>query len=137
MPSEISKKNLVMYKKGQSGNPRGRTPLPPEMKIAREVTREDLVQLGMMVFTGNVDALKDIIRRAEDKENPPTPMQVLMASCLIKAIQKGDVNVVNALLDRFFGKTPIAILVQASHRHVHMTEEQAREEAKRLLLEIK
>lgn len=107
----VPKQKPHLFKPGQSGNPRGRPPLPPEVRRVRELTREDLVELGLMVFTGDVEKLRDIVKRAESRDNPPTPMQVLLATTLIKAIQKGDVNVVNAMLDRFFGKVPIALLV--------------------------
>lgn len=98
----------------KAGHSVGRPPMPQEVKIIRQVTREDLIDLAMMVMKGDVEALREVIARAQDKDpaKRPTPIQLLMASCLMKAIKNGDSTVLNSLLDRFFGRAPIAIQVQ-------------------------
>lgn len=101
------------FKKGWKGGP-GRPGMPAEVKALRQLSREDLVDIAMMVFQGDVVALSELVKRAthEDPTQRPTPIQVLTAKCLIEAIKKGDATVLNSLLDRFFGRAPIAIQVQ-------------------------
>lgn len=113
MGENAGHKNLTPFLPGNPGGP-GRPPTSPELKAIREITRDDLIDIGMMVVKGDTEALENVIKNAKNPDPllRPTALQVLTASCLHKAILKGDVNVLNSLLDRFFGKTPIAILVK-------------------------
>lgn len=99
------------FKKGHKGYKSG---MPAEIKALRQITRDDLVDLANLTFKGDVVALNSILENAahQDPSKRPTPIQVLMASCILNAIKKGNATVLNGLLDRFFGRTPIAIQVQ-------------------------
>lgn len=70
--------NLVNFKKGQSGNPKGRTPKLPHLdKLLDEVLGEE--------------------------KNNITAMKAVLMSLLSKAT-KGDVRAAEVLLDRAYGK---------------------------------
>jgi hypothetical protein len=124
------------FPKGNSISP-GRPPVPQEVKMIRQLTRDDLLDIGMLVVKGDVPALEDVLRRMKDPDpaKRPTGLQAAAASSILVAIKKGDVNILNTLLDRFFGKTPVAILVQSVHKHTHYTPDEAQAEARRLLAE--
>ena len=104
------------FKPGKSGNPTGATklyPTPEEVKHVRALTREDLVEIGMMAFKGDVPSLQRVVANMthSDPAMRPTAIQVLVASVLLKAIKEGNSTVLESLINRFFGKTPIALLV--------------------------
>jgi hypothetical protein len=124
------------FKPGAKPGP-GRTPIPVEVQTMRQLTRDDLLDIGMLVVKGDVPSLEDVLRRMKDPDpaKRPTGLQAAAASSILVAIKKGDVNILNTLLDRFFGKTPVAILVQSVHKHTHYTPEEAQAEARRLLAE--
>ena len=76
--NEKSIKNLKPFKKGQSGNPKGKPPIPPEIKEARLLLKEanervvnklvangryeELLEIGLIntIEAGKVDGLKFI-----------------------------------------------------------------------------
>lgn len=70
--------NLKPFKKGQSGNPKGRTPKLPEL-----------------------DKLLDEVLGAE-KDGVPAAKQILIA--LYKRALRGDVRAAEVLMDRAYGK---------------------------------
>lgn len=128
------------FKPGQSGNPAGRPPVPQEVKVIRQITRDDLIDLGLMVVKGDVPTLQLIVDGVNmpdpDPMKRPTPLQALVATSLLRAIKKGDASVLNALLDRFFGKTPISVFIGGAGKGRQYTPEEAQIEARRLLAEV-
>jgi hypothetical protein len=103
------------FKPGQSGNPNGRPVLAPEVVALRRLTQQDVAEIGQLIIMGDLQSLQDVMDRAQKKETPPdqrpTVLQVMIASGAIQAIKKGDVTMLNALLDRFVGRIPAALLV--------------------------
>ena len=67
------------YKKGQSGNPKGRPPVLPELKIA--------------------------IAKILSKENAGLTVLDEILTALVNRAKKGDVRAAQELLDRGFGKS--------------------------------
>lgn len=79
--------NLILWKKGQSGNPKGR---PKGSKNRSTIIREIL----------------DLMVKKEDEEGKTVwqSKEYLMVEALVnKAIEKGDVNAFNALYNNLYG----------------------------------
>lgn len=91
---------------------------PKELFVAtkyRKLTQHELMVIGQAVIDGDIPALEEIVKNAKaaDPERRPTVLQVFIASCFLKAIKKGDVDALNKLLDRFVGRVPVAINLNA------------------------
>ena len=110
--------------------------MPPELVMYRSLTSQDLCDIGQHIITGDIPFLEDILKRAKADEDRPTVLQVWIASCAIKAIRKGDVYALNELLNRFVGKVPIALDIRARVQVHQFTDEEARDEAERIMREL-
>lgn len=100
MSEENEKKsNLIPWKPGQSGNPKGRPKLSDEEKKLRKLSKEQFKEIGDMIVNGKVEELFGIM---EDPD--ATVLQKLVARGLQEAYEKGNWAVVNLLLDRLIGK---------------------------------
>lgn len=86
------------WKKGQSGNPKGPTPLPPEIKEARKLNRVELEAL----FNKYLHATKEEMVAAKADPNTKA-IELIVLSILIMGIQKGDERRLGFLLDRLLG----------------------------------
>lgn len=93
-------KNLKPFKPGQSGNPGG-VPLNPIAKALKELTVQTYREVIELVLTGNIDALKAMIK---DQKTPA--IQVGVATAFMKAIQTGDYGVIERIAERIVGKIP-------------------------------
>ena len=96
------------FQKGQPGGP-GRKPLPAEVKTIRRATHAHIAEVGTMALEGNVSGLEEIVRNAQSPNSPYSVIQVAFATCLLKAIKKGDSFALNAILDRIVGKVKVDI----------------------------
>ena len=85
--------------KGQVLNPIGGNAHNPEVRMVRKLTNEQVIELSTIILEGNPQKLRDVMN---DKSS--TVLQVAIASALNKAIIRGDMAAVNALLDRILGK---------------------------------
>lgn len=85
---------------GQSGNPKGRTPLPPEVKTVRKLTKKDAIQVISKALKMNITELE----AAADGLNPKTTAhEMAVASVLLRAIKKGDYFALDLLYKRSIG----------------------------------
>lgn len=92
--------NLRPVKKGEpSRNPKGRQIENPEMKKIKNLTREELVEVGSLVLKGSVDEL-----RAIAKDGKATALKCMVAAVAVRTISKGDPQALDALLNRLIGK---------------------------------
>ena len=109
-----------MWKKGQpSPNPLGGKLSNPAVRALKNLTVEIYREVIELALTSNIAALKAIA------ENPDTPaVQVGVAVALVKAIQKGDWNIVNAIAERIVGKIPDKIEHTGLVKHEPPTDEQ-------------
>jgi hypothetical protein len=88
-------------KKGERRNPLGGKLHNPAIRALKNLTIATYREVIELALTSNIEALKRVA------ENPNTPaVQVGVATALIKAIAKGDWNIVNAIAERIVGKIP-------------------------------
>ena len=93
MPSEDTQ-----FKKGQSGNPEGRKPMPQYMKDLRNKTNTEIAEGIEKMQGASIKELEKFMKNPETKA-----YQVAMASSLVKAIKEGDWERYDRLLSRFLG----------------------------------
>lgn len=98
------------FKKGGKGGP-GRPRVPQEVKVVRRIMVGDVAEVATMALEGNVESLRQIAKSVNSPNSPYTVLQVAFAICLLKAISKGDVYALNAVLDRVVGKVKAEITV--------------------------
>jgi len=100
----MSKEDLIPYKKGQSGNPAGR---PKGSKNRSTIVKEILQQLvkGENPRNGKDEWLSNEYR--------------MTAAVLLKAIEKGDVNAYNSLMDSAYGKNKDTVDLNTSETVNH------------------
>ena len=91
------------FKKGDSGNPKGRPPLPPELKAISPFTASELSRIISKYGRLTKGVLYEVL------ENPATPVMDLSVCKLFeKCLVEGDYARLNFLLDRCIGKPPVA-----------------------------
>ena len=89
----------MTFAKGQSGNPGGRTKMPPEVKEARKLNRQTM-ELALNKFLHwETDKLAEFLR---DKTNPV--LEMIIAKILLESMIKGDQIRLNFIFDRLIGK---------------------------------
>lgn len=87
------------FKPGQSGNPGGRPKLPDDIKEARKLNQHELERIINKYLAMSRDQVKESI------SSPTTPMMELMvASIVAQAAQKGDHQRLDFVLNRLVGK---------------------------------
>ena len=90
---------MAKFQKGQSGNPGGRTKMPPEVKEARKLNRQTM-ELALNKFLHwETDKLAEFLR---DKSNPV--LEMIIAKILLESMVKGDQIRLNFIFDRLIGK---------------------------------
>ncbi len=100
MPKSAAHLKKHAFKKGQSGNPKGRIP-NDAIKALRKITIETYREVIEMVLTGKLADLKALA------EHPDTPaIQIGVATSFLKAIKNGDYAVIERLAERIIGKIP-------------------------------
>jgi hypothetical protein len=91
---------LKPFKPGQSGNPLGAQLHNPELRKIRTLTREELAEVGGLVVSQDLVALKAIAKA----QTGYSAIQVWFAAIAVEAIEKKTTGLMNALLDRIVGK---------------------------------
>lgn len=100
MPRTAKHLKKHQFKKGQSGNPKGKIP-NPALKALRKLTVESYRKIVELVLTGNLQEVKAIA------ENPDsTLLEVGIASAFMTAVKKGDYHVIERIAERIIGKIP-------------------------------
>jgi len=87
------------FLKGHSGNPAGRKPLDPAIVAIRNLTDDQLKEVGSLLVKGDDQALKKIV-----DDPKATVLQKMIASISIKAIIKGDEKAFDTIMNRLIGK---------------------------------
>jgi N-acetylglucosamine kinase-like BadF-type ATPase len=87
------------FKKGSSGNPLGGKLHNQEIRKLKNLTEAELVEVGSLVVKGSIAELQAL------SKNPNcTALTAMMASVAAKAINKGDAQALDILLNRIVGK---------------------------------
>src|SRR4051812_31581776 len=67
----------------------------------KKLTGAEVEEIGYLILTNNRDALKVIA-----KDETASVLKVWVATCVARAIGRGDAHVLDLLLNRFVGKIP-------------------------------
>jgi hypothetical protein len=120
------------FKKGQSGNPGGQRKLPEDIKEARKLNQIELERIVNKYLWRDRASLKEAMN------DPTTPMMELMvASIMAIAVQKGDQQRVEWIMSRLIGKVtdklevkmPEPLIIRrASGEQLELTARQKQEE---------
>lgn len=122
------------FKPGESGNPHGAHPLPPELKSARQLTR---IQLELLI-NRYVHMTKAEIIEASKAPNT-TALELMIASLISRATNEGDYKRIAFLLDR------LGFVVTQKFEHggvdgkpisITLTTEEKRAKLKRIMNQI-
>ena len=100
----MSNPNIRKYgfKKGQSGNPSGRPPVPPEIKAIKELEKEEMTKLFSYLLRLKRDELKQYA------DNPNVPIkQIGISKAIVKWVNSGDFRYIQPYIAYIFG-TPVA-----------------------------
>lgn len=97
--SKKSLENLKHIRKGQVLNPRGGQVHDKDIKALRNLTKDELKEVGSLILKNNVEALKAI-----GKDPGASALKTMVASVVVRVIQKGDMYALDLLLDRLIGK---------------------------------
>lgn len=94
----------VRFKPGQSGNPGGRTKLPPDIRKAINLTNAEFTRVANKFLFMTPEQINAIL------EDPATPMlELLIGGMLHRATEESDHQRATFLLDRLIGKAPVVI----------------------------
>lgn len=89
------------WKKGQSGNPKGRAVESPARRQLRTMGKAEILNFGTLVMRGNMSHLQAIVK------DPKAPViQIMFAAVCASIIKKGDMNALQELLNRIVGPVP-------------------------------
>lgn len=90
------------WKKGQSGNPKGRTPISEEMKKAKRLNQAQFALSVNKLMYMSLDQLADTIK---DTKNTSV-IDGLIARILYKGLTDSSRAELNYFIERFCGKVP-------------------------------
>lgn len=93
----------TMWKKGQSGNPAGSKP--------RALSRASFRELVESQWTLDREGIAEIL-----KDPTATMGELIVAKVLERAMDEGDYNRINGMLDRVLGKVRFAVEVSTKAR---------------------
>lgn len=103
------------FKPGKSGNPEGARKHNPITRALKNLTIETYREVIEAVCSGNLDALKDMIR------DPKTSaLQVGVATAFVKAIKSGDYGVIERIAERIVGKIPDELNVNSKNLNANL-----------------
>lgn len=94
------------FKKGQSGNPKGRAKTPPDVKGAKALTEVEFYRIVNKYLYNPRATLK----AASDDPNTPI-IELLIGNIIAKAVSGGDERRLNFIMERLLGKV--------KEQHVH------------------
>lgn len=91
------------FQPGQSGNPAGRPPLPPDLKAARELNKLEMTRIVNDVLFKSVAELELLL------ENSSIPAsQAMVISLILTQIKMGCPTRAEAIWSRLLGRIPAA-----------------------------
>ncbi len=113
-------KESTQFKKGMSGNPKGKPPLPDDLKLLMRETsqamKRDICEIYSMPLS-ELDQLESM-----DRSKISAGRAAIM-SCLNNSYSSGDFKALNVMLDRVLGKIPEAPPVDGSQEQHDSTKD--------------
>lgn len=97
---EEKKNKQHRWKPGQSGNPKGKPKYCDEPRI-KELTETEFRRICNKFLYIDLPGLKLVL---EDKINPPTTLEAMIGTRIIKACQQNDHRTLQFFLERLVGK---------------------------------
>lgn len=107
----------TQFKAGEkSANPKGRGKENPQKKAIKQLTQKKLLQLANKILNQDYSSLEKLLKKVADggQRETSSPLELLVASCVLKAIQKGDINTLEKLLDRMIGKVSDRLKIEGN-----------------------
>ena len=92
------------FQKGQSGNPKGRPPMPPELREIKKLSPGYIKVLIAKLSRMTPDQMMEWMKGEGAERDKPNNLEVMLASIIHKAVVDGDHAKLNFLLDRTIGK---------------------------------
>lgn len=96
--------------KGQSGNPKGRPKMDPELLAVSKMTHSYITQV-----INKYSAMTRAQIQAKIKDEDTPMIECTVASIYVKALQTGDYMKLNFLLDRAIGKVTEQLEIKNKH----------------------
>ena len=98
-----NEQNLKHFKKGQSGNPKGRPSVRKELQRQGLNKQEAFNAIGMLLQCNR----GELVKIAEDKEEQVYKTSI--ARAILKDIATGKISTVDSIFDRLFGRAKQSI----------------------------
>lgn len=105
-----------VFQKGQSGNPKGRPPIPPELKAVKQLSPQSVRLLVSKFAAMSKEELAELLQK------PDTPLiEITIGSIFAKAAKEGDYSRFNFLLDRSVGKVKDEVDINVGAKTIYRT----------------
>jgi hypothetical protein len=118
---------MAKFKKGQSGNPKGKLPDPPEVKGIKELTRHNLMIILNKYMYKSRDELKELL-----KDGSVIVIEAMVIRLMVEVMSKADNRTFEMLVERIVGKTPVVV----QQHNFDETKDKGAVESEKLLLKI-
>lgn len=116
---------MPAWKKGQTGNPGGRKKEPAALRRMKHYTRHD-IDMTLLTYIGLTRP--QLETKLSDERNPPTLLELMVASVITRAIEQGCNVRLNFMLDRIIGKVKEAQpAIPLPETHIEQEAEQVAE----------
>jgi hypothetical protein len=130
-PSKASLDNLKKFKKGQSGNPDGGRKHNPEMRKIKNLTQEELIEVGNMVIKGSTEEMRALVINPESNV-----LQAMVARVALRTISKGDPKALETLLCRLIGKVPDIVQLNSNNTNANVNVSVSKEDLRAVVKEL-
>lgn len=128
------KKRRYSFPPGKSGNPKGKPKYCDEPKI-KELTDAEFRRICNGFLYIDLPGLK---QKLEDKEKPPTTLEAMIGTRIIKAIHQNDHRTLQFFLERLVGKPKQVFQIQGDKDNpITMTYREARKIRDEVLGDLK
>ncbi len=94
-------------KKGEVRNPLGAGAQHPEIRALRNLTKDEMAEVGSLIVKGDLAEIRQIIEDSKPGSNSKTKhstLKVMLASVAIRVINRGDMHALDILLNRLIGR---------------------------------
>jgi hypothetical protein len=101
----------TQFKKGSSGNPGGRRKDDKVLGELRRLSVESYRQAIELIVTGSKAEVQALATQTDSM------LHAAIAHCFVKAVSRGDFDVVDRILGRVIGKIPDVIHMTSTQEH--------------------